>query len=68
MLFEQLAVELAAATIGTGIEAFGSAKDGGRQATFTGKLPRSTEDGGQVRDSCTVLQTKHKEQPRRRSA
>jgi hypothetical protein len=61
--FEQLAVALAAAVVGTGIEAFGSGRDGGREATFTGRIPWSTEDGGDVWDGYTVLQAKQKQHP-----
>ena len=61
--FELLAVALTAATIGTGIEAFGSGKDGGREATYKGRIPWSSGDGGQVWDGYTVLQAKQKEHP-----
>jgi energy-coupling factor transporter ATP-binding protein EcfA2 len=47
-LFEQLAVAVAESVIGAGMEVYGRGPDGGREATFTGKINWSatTDDDG----------------------
>lgn len=59
--FEQLAVALARAIIGAGIEVYGSGKDGGREATFDGRIQWSNTDGGTEWYGYTVIQAKQRE-------
>jgi len=59
--FEQLAVSLAMAVVGAGIEVYGSGKDGGREATFEGKIQWSGSDGPADWDGYTVFQAKQQE-------
>ncbi|MCF8589850.1 NACHT domain-containing protein [Gordonia liuliyuniae] len=63
--FEQLAVALAAKLLGPHIEVFGSGKDGGREATYTGTIVW-TEDTGSIPTDrrwtgYTVVQAKQRE-------
>jgi len=61
--FEQLIVALATQVIGSGIAAFGSGPDGGREATYNGRIEWSAtvkNDPG-AWDGYTVIQAKQKE-------
>ena len=63
--FEQLTVALALKVLGPGVESFGSGPDGGREATFRGRVDWSkTElhDEG-AWDGYTVIQAKQSEHP-----
>ncbi|WP_093976614.1 NACHT domain-containing protein [Amycolatopsis alba] len=60
--FEQLAVALAAATFGPGVEVYGSGKDGGREATIDGRI--EWDAGETAWDGYTVIQAKQCENPR----
>ena len=64
--FEQLAAALAISVVGNGIEVFGSGKDGGREATFDGRIPWTTEQGGSTWNGYTVFQAKQREHQARR--
>lgn len=59
--FEQLAVALAMAAIGVGIEVYGSGKDGGREATFDGRIHWSNSDAATAWDGYTLIQAKQRE-------
>lgn len=61
--FEQLTVALAMETLGAGVEAFGSGPDGGREATFRGRVDWSKTDptGTGMWDGYVVLQAKQAE-------
>lgn len=61
--FEQLTVALACATLGNGVEAFGSGPDNGREATYRGRVNWSaTPDlGSEDWDGYVVIQAKQKE-------
>ena len=61
--FEQLAVALGFKVLGSGVEAFGSGPDGGREATYTGPVNWSatTDFGPGSWDGYVVLQAKKKE-------
>lgn len=60
--FEQLAVALSLEVMGAGVEAFGSGPDGGREATFRGKVRWSNEpDESNLWDGYAVIQAKQRE-------
>jgi hypothetical protein len=61
--FEHMVQALALAELGNGVRSFGSGRDGGREATFRGKVefPRG---GGEQWDGYGVIQAKHIERPR----
>ncbi|VBA61508.1 NACHT domain-containing protein [Mycobacterium attenuatum] len=59
--FEQLTVALAMSLVGKGIEVYGSGKDGGREATFDGRIQWSKSDGGTAWEGYTVIQAKQRE-------
>lgn len=61
--FEQLTVALANATLGNGLQAFGSGPDNGREATYRGTVNWSaTSDlGSESWDGYVVIQAKQKE-------
>lgn len=61
--FEQLTVALAMEVMGSGVEAFGAGPDGGREATFDGKVNWSATSGfgDESWNGYVVIQAKHKE-------
>lgn len=59
--FEQLTVALAMSLVGKGIEVYGSGKDGGREATFDGRIQWSKSDDASAWDGYTVFQAKQRE-------
>jgi len=64
VVFEQLAVALAGAVIGDGTEDYGPGPDGGREATYTGKINWSaTTDDDNVWNGYTVVQAKQSQTP-----
>lgn len=58
--FEQLAVALAMSAFGPRVEAYGSGRDGGREATIRGHIDLDQRDGGSW-DGYTIVQAKHRE-------
>lgn len=63
--FEQLTVALSLRVLGPGVQAFGSGPDGGREATFRGRVDWSKtdlDDRG-AWDGYTVIQAKQAEHP-----
>jgi hypothetical protein len=64
--FEQLTVALASQVIGSGVDAFGSGPDGGREATYRGPIRWSatTGFGTDSWDGYTVVQAKQREHVR----
>lgn len=63
--FEQLTVALSLKTLGPGVEAFGSGPDGGREATFRGRVDWSKTDLNDqgAWDGYVVIQAKQAEYP-----
>ena len=63
--FEQLAVALSVKVLGPGVEAFGSGPDGGREATYEGRVNWSatSEFGSDSWDGYVVIQAKQREHP-----
>ena len=59
--FEQLIQALAAKILGPGLVVFGDGPDGGREATFTGRVPFPTED--RPWDGYGVVQAKYRRRP-----
>jgi hypothetical protein len=59
--FEQLCVALAMAAFGPRVEAYGSGRDGGREATSRGRLAWSSDENGEAWDGYTIFQAKHRE-------
>jgi hypothetical protein len=60
--FEQMVQSLALAELGNGVRSFGSGTDGGREATFRGKVS-FPQGGGGLWDGYGVIQAKHLERP-----
>jgi len=60
--FEQIGVVLARHVLGPGVEAYGDGADGGREATFQGRVEWSNSPGGSVDvwDGYVVIQAKHR--------
>jgi len=60
--FEQIGVVLARRVLGPGVEAYGDGADGGREATFQGRVEWSNTPGGgvDVWDGYVVIQAKHR--------
>jgi hypothetical protein len=63
--FEQLTVALSLRVLGPGVEAFGSGPDGGREATFRGRVDwsKTNLDDQGAWDGYIVIQAKQAEQP-----
>src|ERR1700677_794963 len=62
--FEQLAVALALKVTGPGLQVYGSGPDGGREATFDGRIDwAASGDEGAVWNGYTVVQAKQCEHP-----
>lgn len=61
--FEQLAVALARKVIGAGLQVYGSGPDGGREATFDGRIDWAARGEGPAWVGYTVIQAKHGEHP-----
>lgn len=61
--FEQLGVAMARAVTGPGLKVYGAGRDGGREATYDGKIVWSTDDDGHAWNGYTVVQVKHCEHP-----
>jgi len=62
--FEQLTVALARAVFGAGLAVYGSGPDGGREATFTGRIDwANSGDDGQAWSGYTVVQAKQRQHP-----
>ena len=63
--FEQLAVALSLKVLGPGVEAFGSGPDGGREATYKGRVNWSATSGFGFGswDGYVVIQAKQREHP-----
>ncbi|WP_373203191.1 hypothetical protein [Mycobacterium marinum] len=58
--FEQLVVALARKVIGPGLQVYGSRPDGGREATFDGRIDWAVNgDDAAAWDGYTVVQAKH---------
>ncbi len=68
--FEQLTVALSMKVLGPGVEAFGSGPDGGREATFNGRVDWSKTDldDHSAWDGYVVVQAKQAEHPPQRPA
>lgn len=63
--FEQLTVALSQKVLGPGVEAFGSGPDGGREATFLGRVDwsKTNLDADGAWDGYVVIQAKQAEHP-----
>lgn len=62
--FEQLAVALVLNVVGPGLQVYGSGPDGGREATFDGRIDwAASGDDGAAWDGYTVVQAKQCEHP-----
>lgn len=63
--FEQLAVALSLKVLGSGVEAFGSGPDGGREATYIGPVNWSATSGFGAGswEGYVVIQAKQREHP-----
>ncbi|MBW9093038.1 hypothetical protein JNB62_05030 [Microbacterium jejuense] len=63
--FEQLTVAVASKVLGSGVEAFGSGPDGGREATFRGRVDWSKTDPADegAWNGYVVIQAKQSEHP-----